>query len=66
MYFGVFSVSGGRVEQVTDAACAGLGCCGESTGEGVSVPILTHDHELLVTESKNTTEAAKVSLSVCT
>lgn len=38
---------------------------GESTGEGVSVPILTHDHELLVTESKNMTEVAKTSLSVC-
>lgn len=58
-------MSGGRVEQVTDAAFAGLVCCGESTGEGVSVPLLSHDHELLVTESKNTTEAAKTSPSVC-
>lgn len=49
------------MEQVTDAAFAGLVCCGESTGEGVSVPLLS---ELLVTESKNTTEAAKLSLSV--
>lgn len=55
-------MSGGRVEQVTDAVFAGLVCCGESTGEGVSVPLLSHDHELLVTESKNTTEAAKMSL----
>lgn len=58
-------MSGGRVEQVTDAVFAGLVCCDENTGEGVSVPLLSHDHGLLVTESKNATEAAKTSLSVC-